>query len=181
MAAIRPGRPAAKKAAPATPPPEAPPPPPPAAPKSRNLMIPAIVVAVALLGAAFLMSSGKSSPKTVQASTTATSAAPAPDGDVVTLDPITMNLASGDILKVGVALQLAGPSGSATAKKAIADPKNFGARALDELIAVLGDYSRPELAKQGGLADAKQKLTKRLQLVYHGDVVAVYFTQFVIA
>ena len=185
MAAIRPGRPAAKRAPAAAQQAEAPPPPPPppAAPKRRNLMLPAIVVAVALLGAAFLMSSGGKSSKTnnVQASTTATSVAPVADGDVVTLDPITMNLASGDVVKVGIALQLNGPSGSSVAKKALADSKNFGARALDELISVLSDYSRDELAKQGGIADAKAKLTKRLALVYKGDVTGVYFTQFVIA
>jgi len=150
------------------------------------LLVPAIVIAVALLGAAYVMRGGGSGHgPAAQAATPATPARSAvearPDGDVVTLDPITMNLADGDILKVGIALQLAGPTGSSVAKKAIADLKNFGARALDELIALLGNYRHDQLAQHDGLADAKAKLTKRLVVVYHGDVVAVYFTQFVIA
>jgi len=181
MTATRPGPPAASRAV--TPPSPEAPPAPPVAPKHRSMVVPAMVVAVALVGAAFVMRTGRSgSPSSAGAAPTAKSTvAPAHDGDVVTLDPITMNLTGGDIVKVGIALQLGGPTGSSVAKKAIADPKNFGARALDELIAVLGSYTHDQLAQRDGLAAAKAKLTKRLGVVYHGDVVAVYFTQFVIA
>jgi flagellar basal body-associated protein FliL len=175
MAAIRPGRPAAKKQA-AAPTDAAPPPPPPAAPRNRGMTVPAIVVAAALLGAAFLMRGGGGG-TTVQASSTATTA-PVAEGAVVALDPITMNLASGDILKVGIALQLAA---STDAKTEAADPSAFGARALDETISVIGQYSRNELAAAGGIADAKTKLSKRVALVYHDKVIGVYFTQFVVA
>jgi flagellar FliL protein len=176
MAAIRPGRPAAKKqAAPAAE--AAPAPPPPAPPKNRSMTVPAVVVAVALLGAAFLMRGGGGGGGTVQASSTATTAVLV-EGEVVALDPITMNLAGGDILKVGIALQLAT---TADAAKAAADPAAFGAQALDETISVLGQYSRAELAASGGIADAKAKLSKRVALVYHDAVIGVYFTQFVVA
>ena len=93
------------------------------------------------------------------------------------LDPITMNLAGGDILKVGIALRL---SATADSKKALADPAAFGARALDETISVLGQYTRSDLAGHG-IADAKSKLSARVALTYGGDVTGVYFTQFVIA
>jgi flagellar FliL protein len=140
------------------------------------MTLPAIVVAVALLGAAFLMRGGGGGGGAVQASTTETSVA-VPEGEVVALEPITMNLAGGDILKVGIALQLAA---TADAAKATADKAGFGARALDETISVLGQYSRSELAAAGGIADAKAKLSKRVALAYHSEVTGVYITQFVV-
>lgn len=174
MAAIRPGRPAARKQA--APQAEAPPPPPPAAPKGRSMTVPAIVVAVALLGAAFLMKGGGGGDAPTQATSTETSVTVV-EGEVVALDPITMNLAGGDILKVGIALQLSADADSA---KALADPPAFGARALDETISVLGHYSRADLAGNG-ISDAKAKLSARVALLYHDEVLGVYFTQFVIA
>jgi flagellar FliL protein len=182
MAAIRPGRPAKKaaKAAPAQAPADAAPPPPPEpAGKSRGMTVPAIVLAVAVLGAAFMMKGGGGGGEPVEASTTDTTAVEAKPGETVTLDAITMNLSSGDIVKVGIALQLA--EGAVEAEEAIEDPKNFGARALDELITVLGGYSRDDLSRQGGLADLKAKLTERVKKAYHDEVVGVYLTQFVIA
>jgi flagellar FliL protein len=176
MAAIRPGRAAAKKQA-AAPAAETPAAPLPATPKQRSAMVPAIVVAIALLGAAFMLKGGsKDDGGATQASTTESSAVAAADGDVVALDPITMNLASGDILKVGIALQL---STTADAAKATADPAAFGARALDETISVLGQYTKAELAGTGKNG-AKSKLSARVALLYTNEVTGVYFTQFVI-
>src|SRR4051794_37883120 len=45
------------------------------------------------------------------------------DGPVVALDSITVNLADGKLLRVGVALQL----GKAAAKEGSVDPRSFGA------------------------------------------------------
>lgn len=175
MAAIRPGRPAAKKAA--APQPEAPPPPPPAAPKSRGMTIPAIIVAVAILGGFFLTKGGGGeTPTNAEATPTTVHAA---DGDVISLDPITMNLSGGDILKVGIALQLA--AGTPEAEEAVENPASFGARALDETILVLGGYTKAELLREGGVADAKAKLSARVAELYHDAVLAVYFTQLVVA
>jgi flagellar FliL protein len=139
------------------------------------MTVPAIVVAVALLGAAFLMRGGGSNDSPTQATSTESTAPPV-DGEVVALDPITMNLASGDILKVGIALQL---TTSADAAKATADPAAFGARALDETILVLGGYTKAELAGNGK-SDAKAKLSARVAALYPDEVTGVYFTQFVI-
>ena len=87
------------------------------------------------------------------------------------------HLASGDILKVGIALQL---STTADAAKATKDPAAYGARALDEAINVLGQYTKAQLVGTGK-NDAKAKLSARVALVYDHDVTGVYFTQFVIA
>jgi flagellar FliL protein len=140
------------------------------------MVVPAVLVAVALLGAAFLMRGGKDSPAATQATTTDETVAPA-SGEVVALDPITLNLASGDILKVGIALQL---SSKADAAKASDEPAAYGARALDETINVLGQYTKAQLVGTGK-NDAKSKLSARVSLVYDHEVTGVYFTQFVIA
>jgi flagellar FliL protein len=175
MAAIRPGRPVAKKQA--APQGEPPPPPPPAPTRNRSLVLPAVVVVLGLLGAAFIFKSGDKGNGAAQQATTTDETVLADDGAVVALDPITLNLASGDILKVGIALQLSSDADSA---KATDDPAAFGARALDEAINVLGQYTKAQLAGTGK-NDAKSKLSARVALVYDHDVTGVYFTQFVIA
>lgn len=178
MAAIRPGRPAAKKAA--APQAEAPPPPPPAAPpKSRSMTVPAIIVAVAILGGFFLTKGGGGGDATPTNAVATPTTVHAADGEVISLDPITLNLTGGDILKIGIALQLA--ADTPEAEHALENPAAFGARALDETIIVLGGYSRAELLRQGGIADAKAKLSARVAELYHDAVLAVYFTQLVIA
>ncbi|HET9443508.1 MAG TPA: hypothetical protein VFO65_09305, partial [Acidimicrobiales bacterium] len=84
--------------------------------KARSNLIPAVVVAVGLLGGGFMMSRGGGQ---------AAGAAPAdaaahgevegehePEpGEILVLDPITLNLADGRFLKVGLALQLPKPEG----------------------------------------------------------------------
>src|SRR3712207_2443138 len=73
----------------------------------KSMMMPAIVIAVAVLGAGGMFKGGSSQP--------AAAAAPAPEptehaeGPVIETEPMTLNLADGHYLKVGVALQLAAP------------------------------------------------------------------------
>lgn len=179
MAAMRPARPpaapAAKKAGAA---PEAPPPTPPPPAKSRNMTIPAIVLAVAVLGAAFMLKGGGDDGDGTNVAATPTTIA-AEHGEVISLEPITLNLAGGDILRVGIALQLAADVPEAA--EAAENPAAFGAKALDETIIVLGGYTRTALLADGGIADAKAKLSARVAELYHDAVLSVYFTQLVVA
>lgn len=97
--------------------------------------------------------------------------APEP-GEVVALEPITMNLADGRLLKVGLALQVvASPSGGHEVN---------GAVALDEAIAYLGGRTYAELVSPAGRQAAKGELSKRVAERYHHDVMEVYFTEFVL-
>jgi flagellar FliL protein len=91
-------------------------------------------------------------------------------GEVLQLEPITMNLADGRLLKVGLALQL------------VLEPKEAevtGSVALDEAIAFLGERSYAQLADVKARATTKQEFSERVSKRYHGDVVEVYFTEFV--
>lgn len=91
-------------------------------------------------------------------------------GEVLALDPITMNLADGRLLKVGLALQLPlEPSGHEVS----------GSVALDEAISFLGEHSYDQLAAPAARQAAKAQLSERVAERYHHEVLEVYFTEFV--
>jgi flagellar protein FliL len=100
-------------------------------------------------------------------------------GEVVVLDPVTVNLADGRVLKVGVALQLTAEAKHAKAEKD--DPTKGYAPALDAVLDTLGRHSMAELVEPDGRDRAKVALVERLEELTHGDVVDVYFHQFVMA
>jgi flagellar FliL protein len=89
-------------------------------------------------------------------------------GEVLRLDPIQVNLSGGHYLKIGVALQL-------TAKAHEAD----GAMALDATIDTFSGKSMDALTRPDNREKLKAHLEKELEHLYHGDVMGVYFTDFV--
>jgi flagellar protein FliL len=94
-------------------------------------------------------------------------AAPKP-GEVVRLDPIQVNLAAGHYLKIGIALQLT------------ADAHELdGAKALDATIELFSGRSMDQLTRPDARAQLKKSLEKELEHDYHGEVMDVYFTDFV--
>ena len=166
--------PAAKQAAPAK---DAAPPAPPSEPKSkRGALLPAIVIAVALLLAAFMLKGGGGGGNPPTPATSETTVAAEGHGDpahVVALEPITLNLADGRFLKLGLALQLA------DGIEIEGEAANFGARALDETIDLMGTYTFKELSAPGAREKAKDKLSNAVAEAYEDSVLAVYFTEFV--
>jgi flagellar FliL protein len=89
-------------------------------------------------------------------------------GEVMTMEPIQVNLADGHYLRVGIALQL-----SADAHEA------DGSKALDATIELFSGVDQADLVKVGQRAELKDKLEEKLHDEYHGDVLEVYFTEFV--
>lgn len=125
--------------------------------KSRKkLLLIALVLLVAALGAAFFLL--KPAPKAT---------APKP-GEVVALDPIQVNLAGGHYLKIGIALQL-----TAGTKEA------EGSKALDATIEMFSGKSMDSLALPEQREKLKHKLGEDLAEQYEGEVMGVYFTDFV--
>ena len=126
--------------------------------KKKLVMAVALVVLVA--GWFFLMGPGSGD--------AAEKPKPKP-GEVLEMEPITMNLADGRLLKVGIALQPTydGAYGMS------------GAKALDETIAFLGEHTYEQLAAPGARQVAKGELTKRIIKRYEKKVMEVYFTEFV--
>ncbi|GAA1931200.1 flagellar basal body-associated FliL family protein [Nocardioides marmoribigeumensis] len=89
-------------------------------------------------------------------------------GEVVRLDPIQVNLSGGHYLKIGIALQL-----TATAHEA------DGSMALDATIDTFSGRSMDALTRPDNREKLKAHLEKELEHRYHGDVMGVYFTDFV--
>ena len=89
-------------------------------------------------------------------------------GEVVRLEPIQVNLAGGHYLKIGIALQL-------TADAHEVD----GSQALDATIETFRGLSMDQLTRSESRAKLKEHLDKELEHLYHGEVMDVYFTDFV--
>jgi flagellar FliL protein len=89
-------------------------------------------------------------------------------GEVMTLEPIQVNLADGHYLRIGLALQL-----SADAHEA------DGSKALDATIDLFSGADAAGLVKSGERQEYKKKLEEALHEEYHGDVMEVFFTEFV--
>ena len=159
----------------------------PVAPKRNgNNLIPAVVLAVGLLGGGFFMG-GKGG------AGTAVAAAPPPaaseqaeeagdHGPIQDLEPITLNLADGRFLKVGIALQMAEVEGGGEEEGGEEVP---AAKALDIAITLLGSYTMDELADPDEREKVKHELSELVAEAYvdpetnEPTVTKVYFTEFV--
>jgi len=127
-----------------------------AAPRSgtKKLVLVGLALALAAAGWWFLL---KPSPSTE----------PEP-GEVMTMEPIQVNLADGHYLRIGIALQLSADAHGAD-----------GSKALDATIDLFSGVDQAQLAKAGERQELKDRLEERLHEDYHGDVLEVYFTEFV--
>src|SRR5579862_3940667 len=117
--------------------------------KKRGNLLPAVIVAIGLFGAAFMMKGGKAKAATTTVGTKGAAAAAGPGGttgstttlptsaktlaQIAKLDDITLNLADGHYLKLGLGLQL-------SPKAVVTDYTTGGSAsvALDLTISVLG-------------------------------------------
>ena len=122
----------------------------------RGRLVVVLVAVLAMLAAGwwfFLQPSGPAEPE---------------PGEVMTMEPIQVNLADGHYLRIGIALQL-----SAEAHEA------DGSKALDAVIDLFSGAEQAELVKSGHREEYKHQLEEALHEAYHGDVLEVYFTEFV--
>ena len=90
-------------------------------------------------------------------------------GVVVALEPVTVNLSDGHYLKIKLALQ-------ATADAA---EEPDGSKALDLAIEQFSEYDLGTLSTVAGRHAAKDKLRSALKEAYEGEIMDVYFTEFV--
>lgn len=95
-------------------------------------------------------------------------AAPPKAGEVVKLDAIQVNLAAAHYLRLGLALQL-----TTKAKEA------EGSKALDAAIGVFSGLPMSEVNDPAKREELKKGLEKKLEHLYEGEVMGVYFTEFV--
>ncbi len=156
----------------------------------RVMLIPVVVLALGLAAGGYFMTQGGKAEAADAHGATTTTVAHA--GQVIRLQPITMNLSDGHVLKVGIALQLvekpkdkhlaALGGGAHGAKVDPASPMGgLEALALDQAITQLGNTTYEELSSPAGRAKAKKQLIEHIKEKYHGDVTSVYFTDFVMS
>ena len=145
--------------------------------KNRLVMI--AVLAIGLVGGVkgFVLGGGKAAAEQSGPPTTTTTK----PGPIVSLEPITLNIAGGRFLKVALSLQLAGDHVAEAGHGApdSDDPTKGYARALDIAIEVLGGQKYEELVTPEGRSHVKEELSHRLHEAYHEEVEGVYFTEFV--
>jgi flagellar FliL protein len=134
------------------------------------------VMAIGLLGGlkGFVLSGGKAAAATGVSTTTTTK-----PGPIVTLDPITVNIAGDRFLKIGLGLQRSGKRAGQPAPKDSNDPTKGFARALDLTIETFGGHTYDSLVTPAGRTVAKEELIKKLEAAYPEEVEGVYFTDFV--
>lgn len=116
-----------------------------------------VVLVVALLGGAgywFLLKPGGDG-------------APKP-GEVLSLDPIQVNLADGHYLSVGIALQ-----------EVEGAKVEDGSKALDAVIDLYSGRNMEDLIKAKTRTDLKKQLAHTIRDLYDEEVMDVYLTQFV--
>jgi flagellar FliL protein len=142
--------------------------------KHRNNLIPAVVVAAGLLGAGYFMSQGgaKANAAPATAGATPTTTVKENNGEVDKITSVTINLADGHYVKLGLALQL-----KEGIKATEFDPQS--AKALDLAISTLGEHTMAQLTPPAGREAFKQELNQRVVTAYNGKVTEIYFTEFV--
>lgn len=91
-------------------------------------------------------------------------------GAVVRLDAVTVNLAGGHFLKLGLGLQQDAAAGAETLD---------GAKALDLAIELFSGMAMDELATAEGREAAKEKLVEHVSEAYEDEIYDIYFTEFV--
>ncbi len=94
---------------------------------------------------------------------------PPQPGVVVKLDPIQVNLAGGHYLRVGIALQASKDAGT----------ELDGSQALDATIELFTGQQVADLASKKSRGRLKRRLEHTLDTDYDGEVIGVYFTDFV--
>lgn len=128
--------------------------------KSKKKKLVILVLVLVLGGVGYKFTLGKGGPAVEP---------PPVAGAVVPLEAINLNLAGGHYLKLGLALQA-----TTTAKE---EPD--GSQALDIAIDLLSNRSLTELASTRARDKYKQELVEKVNEAYEGDVMDVYFTEFV--
>ena len=125
-------------------------------PRSKKKLVLILVVVLAVAGAGwfFFLKPTDNTPK---------------PGVIMPLASTQINLAGGHYLKVGVALQL-----TDSAAKDI-----DGSKALDATIDLFSGLPVAEVSRAQSRHKLKDKLVKDLKERYDGDVMGVYFTEFV--
>jgi flagellar FliL protein len=127
----------------------------------KKLLVLGVAVVALLVAAYVLVLAAKGSGKAAPPKPTA--------GAVVKLESITVNLAGGHFLKLGLSLQASADAGEDVS----------GAKALDAAIEQFSGKTVQDLASRSGRDKEKHALVGTVSGLYEGKVYDLYFTDFV--
>ena len=141
-----------------------------------KLVIGAVVlVAVGVLAGGKVLGSSPAPASATEATTTTTE----PAGPVTTVESITVNLADGRFLKLGLAFEVHHDVEYPPAEVEVDEYTKGFAREIDASIMVLSGFTYDQLVAPDGKAGAKAALLERLQEVSEGAIRDVLFHEFV--
>lgn len=135
--------------------------------KKKGKLVVVVAVVVLALGAAayfFLLAPGDDHAAEAEAAHE-----PVELGEVVQAESVSLNLADGHYLRLGIALQLT----------AEVHGEVNTAQALDHAIALFSGRKIAEVTDPATRDHLKAELVHKLEKTYHGDVVDVYLTEYV--
>lgn len=142
-----------------------------------KLIIGAVVLVVvgAVLGGKVLGGGGATAASATGPTTTTT----APPGVLHSVDSITLNLADGRFLKLGLAFEVRHDA-EYPMETDVADEATKGfAREIDAVITTMGSYTFEELHGPNGKINAKRKLLEEVQRISDDAIEDVLFYEFV--
>lgn len=138
----------------------------------KKLILIGAVVAIAAAGAGyFFVLAPKNAAAAEAAGEEAVEEEPVELGAVMVVDSVSINLSGGHYLRLGLGLQLSAEAG------AHGEPDT--ARALDLAIELFSQQPLEAVNDPTERAALKAELVHQLEETYHGDVIDVYFTDFV--
>lgn len=99
-------------------------------------------------------------------------------GKLVDLEPVNVNLADGHFLRIAVTLEL-DPHKESSDGHGAKDESFPTAPAADLVLSTFSGRDMSELQTMDGREEARTTLMHSIEEAYHGDVVSLYFTEFV--
>lgn len=145
---------------------------------AKKLAVPVVALLLGAFAGPKVLGSGSDGAAGAETTTTTL------PGPVVTLDPVTLNLADGHLLKLGLALQISADwwaehGAAAEAEAESDDPTKGYARALDAAITVFSKHTMDELMQSAVREAARTELTVNLEQAYEDRIEGIYLYEFV--
>jgi flagellar FliL protein len=144
----------------------------------RSNLVPALVLGAGIAAGGYFMG-GSGSEATA---TTETTVEPEiVEGPLLAVEPMTINLADGRYLRLGVSFQMTDAYEDAVeGEEGEAFAHHHASQVQDLLIATLGGHEVAALAGAEGRAEVKEELLHQVDEILDGNVMEIYFTEFVI-
>ncbi len=140
--------------------------------KKRSNLIPALIVAVGLLGAGFMVRTADKGDESTDSAAAEEELVP---GEIVQLEPMTLNLADGRYLRLGLAVELVeGVPGAEWMEH------GGSSRYMDLIIDRIGERTGEEIVAAGGRDDLKELLRDGGAELFPEEFSEIYVTEFIV-